>query len=140
MASINDMTFLTQLDSVLNDYKGKISRLILGNPGSAAAYYALFQKINNYLIFDPYNKQDYASWRRRYFVESLLPRTNGPGTLRIYHERAKVRRLKEQQLNCCRKPLCKRDRMPDIVLQDVNGAKVALSSLKGKVVLLVSCV
>jgi len=42
-ASIDDMTFLAQLDSTLNDYKGKISRLILGNPGSAAAYYAVFQ-------------------------------------------------------------------------------------------------
>ena len=41
-AEIDDMTFLAQLDSALQDYKGNISRLILGNPGSAVAYYALF--------------------------------------------------------------------------------------------------
>lgn len=139
MASINDMTFLTQLDSVLNDYKGKISRLILGNPGSAAAYYALFQKINNYLIFDPYNKQDYAmfgavatSWNR-YYPETERTRHLYEFTMNAL----KVRRLKEQQAKLLQEaPVQTGTGLPDIVLQDVNGAKVALSSLKGKVVLL----
>lgn len=139
MASINDMTFLTQLDSVLNNYKGKISRLILGNPGSAAAYYALFQKINNYLIFDPYNKQDYAmfgavatSWNR-YYPETERTRHLYEFTMNAL----KVRRLKEQQAKLLQEaPVQTGTGLPDIVLQDVNGAKVALSSLKGKVVLL----
>lgn len=139
MASINDMTFLTQLDSVLNDYKEKISRLILGNPGSAAAYYALFQKINNYLIFDPYNKQDYAmfgavatSWNR-YYPETERTRHLYEFTMNAL----KVRRLKEQQAKLLQEaPVQTGTGLPDIVLQDVNGAKVALSSLKGKVVLL----
>ncbi len=133
------MTFLTQLDSVLNDYKGKISRLILGNPGSAAAYYALFQKINNYLIFDPYNKQDYAmfgavatSWNR-YYPETERTRHLYEFTMNAL----KVRRLKEQQAKLLQEaPVQTGTGLPDIVLQDVNGAKVALSSLKGKVVLL----
>ncbi|MEL7598916.1 MAG: TlpA disulfide reductase family protein [Proteiniphilum sp.] len=137
--SIDDMTFLTQLDSVLNDYKGKISRLILGNPGSAAAYYALFQKINNYLIFDPYNKQDYAmfgtvatSWNR-YYPETERTRHLYEFTMNAL----KVRRLQEQQAKLLQEaPVQTGTGLPDIVLQEVNGTKVALSSLKGKVVLL----
>jgi hypothetical protein len=49
---IDDITFLNSLDSVLTLYKKEISNLIIGNPSSAAAYYAVFQKINDYLIFD----------------------------------------------------------------------------------------
>ena len=138
-ALIDDMTFLTQLDSVLNNYKEKISRLILGNPGSAAAYYAVFQKINDYLILDPYNKQDYAmfgavatSWNRYY-----------PDTERTKHlyeftmNALKTRRRQEQQAKLLQEaPVQTGTGLPDIVLQEVNGTKVALSSLKGKVVLL----
>ena len=139
VASINDMTFLAQLDSVLNDYKGKISRLILGNPGSAAAYYAVFQKINDYLIFDPYNKQDYAmfgavatSWNRYY------PETERTKHLYEFTMNAlKTRRRLEQQAKLLQEaPVQAGTGLPDIVLQEVNGTKVALSSLKGKVVLL----
>ena len=139
VASIDDMTFLAQLDSVLNDYKGKISRLILGNPGSAAAYYALFQKINNYLIFDPYNRQDYAmfgavatSWNH-YYPETERTRHLYEFTMNAL----KVRRLQEQQAKLLQEaPIQTGTGLPDIVLQEVNGTKVALSSLKGKVVLL----
>ena len=136
---IDDMTYLAQLDSALNDYKAEIARLILGNPGSAAAYYAVFQKINNYLIFDPYNKRDYAmfgavatSWNRYY-----------PDTERTRHlyeftmNALKVRRQQEQQQQLLQNaPVETGTGLPDIVLQDVNGKKVALSSLQGKVVLL----
>lgn len=136
---MEDMAFIAQLDSVLNDYKGKITRLILGNPGGAAAYYAVFQKINNYLIFDPYNKQDYAmfgavatSWNRYY-----------PGTERTKHlyeftmNALKVRRRQEQQQELLQNvPVVTGTGLPDIVLQEVNGEKVSLSSLRGKVVLL----
>ena len=138
-ASIDDMTFLTQLDTALNDYKEEISKLILGNPGSAAAYYAVFQKINNYLVFDPYNKRDYAmfgavatSWNRYY-----------PDTERTRHlyeftmNALKVRRQQEQQQQLMQNaPVETGTGLPDIVLQEVNGEKVALSSLQGKVVLL----
>lgn len=138
-ASIDDMDFLTRLDTTLNDYKEKISRLILGNPGGAAAYYAVFQKINNYLIFDPYNRRDYAmfgavatSWNRYY-----------PDTERTRHlyeftmNALKTRRQQEQQQQLLRDaPVETGTGLPDIVLPDVNGEKVALSSLQGKVVLL----
>ncbi len=137
--SIDDMTFLTQLDSALIDYKADISRLILGNPAGAAAYYAVFQKINSYLIFDPYQKQDYAmfgavatSWNRYY-----------PDTERTKHlveftmNALKVRKRQEQQAQLLENtPIETGTGLPDIVLSEVNGEKVALSSLRGKTVLL----
>lgn len=136
---IDDMAFLNQLDSALTGYKKVISNLILGNTSSAAAYYAVFQKINDYLIFDPYNKQDYAmfgavatSWNRYY-----------PGTERTTHlynftvNALQTRRREEQQAQLLESiPVETESGLPDISLPGINGENVALSSLKGKVVLL----
>ena len=136
---IDDMSFLNQLDSVLAGYKREISNLILGNTSSAAAYYAVFQKINDYLIFDSYNKQDYSmfgavatSWNRFY-----------PGTERTIHlynftvNALQTRRRQEQQAELLESiPVETESGLPDISLPGIDGENVALSSLKGKVVLL----
>lgn len=136
---VDDIVFLEQLDSILQDYKSEVSGLILGNPSGAAAYYAVFQKINDYLIFDPYNKQDYSmfgavatSWNRYY-----------PDTERTQHlhdftmNALRARRQQEQQdALFANIPIEEEGGLPDIELREVNGQRVALSSLKGKVVLL----
>lgn len=136
---VDDMAYIQQLDTVLQQYKSAVSRLILGNPSGAPAYYAVFQKINDYLIFDPYNRQDYpmfgavaTSWTRYY-----------PDTERTKHlyeftmNALKTRRLQEQQAKLLESiPVQEGAGLPDIELPDVLGTKVALSSLHGKVVLL----
>ncbi len=137
--AIDDVAYLAELDSVLKGYKTEIAKLILGNPSGAAAYYAVFQKVNDYLIFDPYNKQDYAmfgavatSWDRYY-----------PGTPRSKHlvdftmNALKTRKRQEQQAALLENvPVVTGSSLPDIVLTEVNGEKTALSSQKGKVVIL----
>ena len=137
--SIDDMVFIEQLDSLLVNYKEQVTRLILGNPSGAAAYYAVFQKINDYLIFDPYNKQDYAmfgavatSWNRYY------PDTERTKHLHDFTMNAlRTRRQQEQQAALLENiPIEEGTGLPDIVPRGVNGERVALSSLKGKVVLL----
>lgn len=139
MGSIDDMAFIKQLDSLLMAYKEQASKLILGNPSGAAAYYAVFQKINEYLIFDPYNKQDYAmfgavatSWNRYY-----------PDTERTKHlydftmNALQTRRQQERQAALFENiPFEEGTGLPDIVLRGVDGKQIALSSLEGKVVLL----
>lgn len=137
--SIGDADYLSQLDSILKAYKAEATRLILSNPGGADAYYAIFQKVNDYLIFDPYNKQDYAmfgavatSWSRYY-----------PETLRTRHlydfamNALKTRRQREQQAAVLENVQVITDSaLPDIVLTNVKGEKVPLSAQKGKVVIL----
>ncbi len=136
---IDDVTYLNRIDSVVNEYKTFASKIILGNPGSAAAYYAVFQKIDDYLIFDPYDKQDYVmfgavatSWQHFY------PET--PRTKHLYNftiNAMKVRKQQEQQAQLFENiPVITESSLPDVVLADVNNNEVALSSLKGKVVLL----
>lgn len=136
---IDDLSFINGLDSALLDYKGEISKLILGNPGGAAAYYALFQKIHNFLIFDPYDRQDYpmfgavaTSWNR-YYPDRERTRHLYEFTMNAL----KVRRQQEQQAALLEHAVPETGTgLPDIVLPAVSGEKTALSSLKGKVVLL----
>ena len=134
---IGDLTYLEEVDTILKSYKSEISRLILGNPSSAAAYYAIFQKVRNYLIFDPYSKQDYAmfgavatSWDRYY-----------PGTQRTKHlydftmNALKTRKLQEKQAALLENAsVVTGSALPDIVLSTINGEKRSLASQKGKVV------
>ncbi len=137
--TIDDVTYLAELDTILKGYKAEVSKLIIGNPSSAAAYYAVFQKVNDYLIFDPYNKQDYAmfgavatSWDR-YFH----------GTARSKHlydftmNALKVRKQQEQQAALLENaPVVTESSLPDIVLTEVNGDRISLASQKGKVIIL----
>lgn len=136
---IDDITFLNSLDSVLTLYKKEISNLILGNPSSAAAYYAVFQKINDYLIFDPYDKKDYpmfgavaTSWNRYY------PETKRTTHLYNFTVNAlQTRRQLEKQEELFQNITVETESgLPDISLPGVNGERISLSSLKGKVVLL----
>jgi peroxiredoxin len=136
---IDDITFLNSLDSVLTLYKKEISNLILGNTSSAAAYYAVFQKINDYLIFDPYDKKDYpmfgavaTSWNRYY------PETER--TTHLYNftiNALQTRRQLEKQEELFQNITVETESgLPDISLPGVNGERISLSSLKEKVVLL----
>jgi peroxiredoxin len=136
---IDDITFLNSLDSVLTLYKKEISNLILGNTSSAAAYYAVFQKINDYLIFDPYDKKDYpmfgavaTSWNRYY------PETERTTHLYNFTVNAlQTRRQLEKQEELFQNITVETESgLPDISLPGVNGERIPLSSLKGKVVLL----
>ena len=137
--TIDDREFIEQLDTILRQYKREVSQRILANPTSAAAYYAIFQKIEEQLIFDPYNRQDYAmygavatAWSRYY------PDTERSNHLVEFTMNAlKTRRREEKQMKFLESiPMEEATGVPDILLPEVNGRKVALSSLRGKVVLL----
>lgn len=135
---IDDVTYLDRLDSILSNYKAYASKLILGNPSSAAAYYAVFQKIDDYLIFDPYDKKDYAmfgavatSWNRYY------PETQRTKHLYDFTMNAlKVRKQQERQSELIENIIITESTLPDISLNDVKGNKVSLSSFNGSFVIL----
>ena len=136
---IDDNAFVEQFESLLKEYKEEVSKVILGNPTSAAAYYAVFQKIGDYLVFDPYDKRDYAmfgavatSWSRYY------PETERTKHLYDFAMNALRARKQQEHQNALREtiPVVEVPGLPDIELKGVNGERMSLSSLKGKVVLL----
>ena len=135
---IEDIELMEQVDSVLTVYTTFASNLILGNPSSAAAYYAVFQKIDDYLIFDPYEKKDYpmfgavaTSWNRFY--------PDAPRTKHLYEftmNALRVRKQQQQQGDLLNNITVTESQLPDISLMNVKGQKASLSSLKGSIVLL----
>ena len=51
--------FEDSLGTLVKSYKDEVKRsYIFAAPNTAAAYFALFQKLNGYLIFDPLNSKD----------------------------------------------------------------------------------
>ena len=136
--TIDDVAFMHEVDSMLSVYKTYANKLILGNPSSAAAYYAVFQKINDYLIFDPYDKKDYSmfgavatSWNRYY------PETQRTKHLYDFTMNAlRTRKQQDKENDLMSTITVTESTLPDISLSDVKGNKLSLSSFKGKYVLL----
>ena len=135
---IDDVTYLERLDSVLSEYKEFAIDLILGNPSSAAAYYAVFQKIDDYMIFDPYDKKDYpmfgavaTSWSR-YYPEAQRTKHLYEFTMNAL----RVRKQQEKQNELYDNITVTESQLPDISLSNVKGQTVSLSSFKGNYVLL----
>jgi len=50
--------YLNQTKACIEEYKDEAKKIIFLNPASASAYFALFQQVNNLLLFDPYDKSD----------------------------------------------------------------------------------
>lgn len=55
---INTMEYFEKATAIINDYKSKAQQYIHDDYASPSAYFALFQQIDNMLIFDPYDKDD----------------------------------------------------------------------------------
>ncbi|MDR1369685.1 MAG: DUF4369 domain-containing protein [Dysgonamonadaceae bacterium] len=65
--------YMEQIRPVLDKYKENAKKYIYANPKSSSAYFALLQQINDMLIFDPSDKEDYkalgavaTSWNQFY--------------------------------------------------------------------------
>lgn len=135
---IDDVSYLHQLDSALLAYKAFATDLILSNPAGAAAYYAVFQKVDDYLIFDPHDKKDYGmfaavatSWDKDY---PETPRTKHLHDFVITALKARKMEERNQELLQNAEVITSL-KTPELKYGDVNGNTVSLSSLQGKVVL-----
>jgi glutathione peroxidase-family protein len=61
---VSQEAYIAEIEKAIHPYKAVARQYIYEHPASTAAYFALFQQINNLLIFDPYDKDDnkcYAS-------------------------------------------------------------------------------
>jgi len=143
VAKVNNIPqaeFSQQLDTLLSTYKEKINRqYIYTQPGSMSAYYALFQKLGDYMIYNPVSSKEDI---RCFAAVATSMDLYHPHTMRTKH----LRKLALKGMKNTRKPKEKNLNIPqekirqlgliDISLRDYDGNLKKLSDLKGKVVLL----
>ena len=132
--------FEDSLATLLNNYKEDVKvNYIFAAPNTAAAYFALFQKLNNYLIFDPLNNKDDV----KCFAAVATSLNNAfPHAVRsknLYNIVIKgMKNTRQPQTKALEIPQDKiiETGIIDIALRDVKGNTRKLTDLKGKVVLL----
>lgn len=137
--SISETEYMEGVQAGADNYKTKVKKYIMLDLTSPAAYFALFQKIGESLILDPYDKNDSkmysavaTAWDR---VHEGNPRTKHlhDFTINVIKERRSAERT--VSLFDSAGEVVDTDYY-SIDLPNINGKKIALSSLRGKVVVL----
>ena len=129
-----------ELSQLIKGYKDKVKiDYIFSSPNTTYAYFALFQKLNNYLIFDPLNSKEdircfaaVATSLNNHFPEAARSKNLYniviKGMQNTRKSRQKVVEIPEE--------IVKETGVIDINLRDLKGNSHKLTDLKGKVVLL----
>ena len=132
--------FEDSLASLLKNYKDEVKiSYIFAAPNTAAAYFALFQKLNNYLIFDPLNNKEdikcfaaVATSLNNYYPDA----DRSKNLYNIVIKGMKNTRTPRQQTMEIPEDKIKEASIIDIQLKDLKGNTRSLTDLKGKVVLI----
>lgn len=138
---MTEIDYFQALNKVISEYKEKTRLFVLENNASTAAYYVLFQKIDNLMIFDIYDKKDLqlfqvvgTSWN------TFRPESPRSAHLNDFTLKALASlKAEEQKGNSLQKLL--EEQVVDnsdyfaITLPNVENKKISTTSLKGKVVL-----
>ncbi|MDR0745922.1 MAG: DUF4369 domain-containing protein [Mediterranea sp.] len=136
----SDEILQTRLTNLLNDYKNEVKiKYIFPSPNTASAYFALFQRANGYLIFDPLSSREdvkgfgavATSWSH-YYPHAI--RTKNLTNLAIKGMK-NTRTPKEKIVELDPEKISEAT-LIDIKLKDIKGNIRSLTELKGKVVLL----
>lgn len=119
-----------EIQSLITDQDKFSVKFVMNNPFSMASVYALYQKYKDgsYVIKDLQTMRTAASALNAIYPKSDLVKALYENTLQYLREQkaAEMQKLiQEKGVNS-----------PEIVLPDINNRKIALSSLRGKVVLL----
>ena len=138
--NISHDIFEDSLATLLNNYKEDVKvNYIFAAPNTAAAYFALFQKLNNYLIFDPLNNKDdvkcFAAVATS--LNNYYPHADRSKNLyNIVIKGMKNTRAPQQKVMELPTEAVSEIGIIDINLRDMKGNMHKLSDLKGKVVIL----
>lgn len=139
-ARMNNEELEGRLADLLNAYKNEVKvKYIFATPYAASAYYALFQRANGYLIFDPLSSKDdvkcfgavATSWSHYY---PHATRTKNLANLAIKGMK-NTRTPKEKVVELDPDKISEAT-IIDVKLKDIKGNIRTLTELKGKVVLL----
>jgi len=132
--------FEDSLATLLGKYKEDVKvNYIFAAPNTAAAYFALFQKLNNYLIFDPLNNKDdvkcFAAVATS--LNNYYPHADRSKNLyNIVIKGMKNTRAPQQKVVELPTEAVSETGIIDINLRDMKGNVHKLSDLKGKAVIL----
>lgn len=132
--------FEDSLMTLLNNYKNEVKlKYIFSAPNTAAAYFALFQKLNNYLIFDPLNSREdikcFAAVATS--LNNYYPHADRSKNLyNIVIKGMKNTREPQQKIVEFPENVVTETGIIEISLRDMKGNMQKLSEQKGKVVLL----
>lgn len=132
--------FQDSLAALMERYKDEVKiNYIFAAPNTAAAYFALFQKVNNYLIFDPLNNKEdikcFAAVATN--LNSRYPHADRSKNLyNIVIKGMKNTRTPQQKVMELPEEVVSEIGIIDINLRDMKGNMHKLSELKGKAVIL----
>ncbi len=138
--SVSADVFQDSLTALLKNYKDDVKmHYIFSTPGSASAYFALFQKLNDYLIFDPLNNREdnkcFAAVATS--LEHLYPHADRSKNLHnIVVKGMKNTRPPRQKTLEIPEDKISEAGVIEISLRDIKGNVRKLTELKGKVVLI----
>lgn len=129
---------IAEIEQAIENHKQKAREIILTNARSTEAYFAIYQQINNTLLFNPYIQEDksyvnavataYHTFMPEY-VRSKNLYNSALDALKSERE-AKQQQAWREVVETSGKGYI------DIVLTDKNGTEQALSNFEGKVVLI----
>ena len=138
--SIGVDDFQDSLAVLLKTFKDDVKiNYIFAAPNTAAAYFALFQKLNNYLIFDPLNsKEDIRCFAAvATSLNQFYPHADRSKNLyNIVIKGMKNTRATQQPAADAPQMTVQETGIIDINLRDMDGNTHKLTDLKGKVVIL----
>ena len=128
-----------QLMSLVNEYKEKVKRgYIFAAPNKSYAYFALFQTLNGYMIFDPLaNKDDVKCFAAvATSLNNAYPHADRSRNLynMVIKGMKNVREVQPEVVEIDPSKIKEAD-IIDIQLKDLKGNVRTLTELKGKVVL-----
>lgn len=132
------MKKVDEIENDLEQHKVKARKLIMENPRSSAAYFALYQQINDQYIFSPFVKEDYPYWAAvATAYHTYMQNYDRSRNIYSFVLEALKEKQKEKQQAALYDLIEKEAKgYIDIALADKNGVERKLSELEGKVVLI----
>ena len=125
-----------ELSNVMEEHKEFIGTFVMDNPRSFASYYALFQRLSDgSMVLNVMNENEQV-WFSTVATSLNILYPESPRVKQLYNYVLSAK-ARERQSNLMQKLEEKAEEtIPDIKEENINGEEIALSSLRGKVVLL----
>lgn len=128
-----------EIEADIERHKELARKIIMENPRSSSAYFALYQQISGRYLFSPFAPEDYPYWASvATAYHTFMPQYDRSKNIYNFVLEA-LKEKQNTQKQAVISELMQSDLASgyiDIILPDRNGNEVKLSSLEGKVVLI----